>query len=310
MKSIISLLFIFLCSYPILTYGQQQPNFTQFRNQFAVINPAGLSIDYIREDLNVTFSASHRQQWIGVDNNPHTSFISAKWLPYTKNISLGFYALNDEIGAISNLRASFSFAYLARFKSNKILSLGVSGNLGGYRVNVSEILSHTQINANNISKDNFQDVGVGLFFTNRKYYVGLAIPQLCVKEMCNRNFETGDGGIQIRGKTHFYLRGGWYIRINRGNATFIEPSLLLRYIPGSDFEHRVINLDVNVRIKFHDNIWFGVGGGNSINAEIGFILGQDSRTKIGLSYNTRPLRDNNKVLGNTFECNFTYSLEW
>lgn len=310
MKIIIQLFFILLVSYPNLLIGQQIPIFSQYRNQLASLNPAGIPVDYIRENFNTSIRLSHRNQWLGVEGQPITYLLSAKKIFSKQRLIMGGYILTDKAGAISHTIENFNLGYLIINQRRHKLSGGIS--VGGiqYKIDLNKIKSRNNIdetrNSSNIN------AGAGIFYVYRnKIYASLAVPHL---------WPTKEEIGKIDARTHSFFSIGGYFPL-RGETTFWEPSLLIRKIEGIPF-----NVDANVRLKFIDACWIGGGFGISMeklfqegllkpfktrnfHLETGFILGRSNLMKIGFSYDGI-LGDNLNNVGSTFEVNLSYSFDW
>jgi len=313
MKLIIQLLFIFLFSYPSLLIGQQLSLFTQYRNQLSILNPAGISVDYILENFNTSVVATQRNQWIGIEAHPVTSLISIKSILLNEKILVGAYFMNDKAGAIGNTKVNGNFAYFLINNRRHKLSVGFNVGWMQYRVNLNEIKSYK--GGSMAEKRNSLDFGAGLFYVHnmdkKKFYVGFAIPQL-KEELISNNIASS-----VNAQAHLLVTLGGYFPI-RGETTFFEPSLLISKVAGVP-----LHVNANARFKFLDNFWLGGGAGTSLNTdfqtlnyhlETGVIIrgnSLDRLIKIGISYygtTGNNLKDN--ILGPTYEVNMSIALDW
>ncbi|MBP7462789.1 MAG: type IX secretion system membrane protein PorP/SprF [Bacteroidales bacterium] len=97
-----------------------------------LLNPAFCGLG---EGTNIKLT--HRQQWVGFENSPKTSFLSLTSRPAGQPMGLGAYVYNDMNGPNQRIGAQFTFAYHLLLRSRRydqtILSMALSFN-GQYHI--------------------------------------------------------------------------------------------------------------------------------------------------------------------------------
>ena len=98
MKTIFIFLVICFCGSSYIS-AQQLPLFSQYRESQSILNPAAVSIDFIRNRNNLSLGASYRNQWdqtkLQLDNGetqafgPMTTTIRAEWVIPEKRFFVG-----------------------------------------------------------------------------------------------------------------------------------------------------------------------------------------------------------------------------
>jgi len=260
--------------------AQQLPLFTQYRQNIGVINPAGLSSDFMVFDQHTTFVASIRRQWVGFDNPPTTQLIQGSYLYDGDGISLlsGGYLINDQTGP-----TGFTGLYgrVATIFSDDIydhgISVGFNIGLVQYRVNITDIefLEADDILITEDQTRLFPDVGFGAFAYKRfsggflddtQLYGGVSVPQLIGLDL---EFKDNNGEFFTRRVQHFYGIVGLIKYLD--DDKFIEPSVWAKYT----FDAK-INIDFNLRYKMAQNFWLGAGGSTAgaAHVEAGILVGE------------------------------------
>lgn len=312
----IRLLPIFLLT-SLFLQAQQLSLFTQYRENATIINPAAVETDFLAYGQNLTFGASHRSQWVGLDNAPTTqtirgSFINKDWSGAT--LMAGGHLINDRTGptGFTGLYGRIA-AVISGDPEYSGLSVGLTAGAVQYRVDASKInlrdpgdvvgtQNQTQI---------FPDVGVGIYFYNMIsgggldgdfFYAGVSIPQVVGLDL---TFQSEDGEFFTKRVQHFYGTLGLIKFFD--NDGFIEPSLWVKYAPNVP-----VNVDLNLRYQLPGSFWIGTGVSTAANVhlETGFALGNgfDNTIKIGYGFDYS-FSSFGPSAGSTHELNLTFSFD-
>jgi len=272
MKYILALFFV-VFNMPVLLVGQQITLYSQYRNQLSILNPAGLSIDYLKEKSNISYGISHRQQWENlIEDAPVNSLAYLKWISTEKSISVSGHIMNDKAGAISNTGIYGSFAYRIEINRLHTINLGISAGAVQYRIKLHKIFSHNQSNNGNANSMR-PDFVAGIFYTyNDKIYAGLVVPQLF--PFSPKGAKKATETTRVR---HYFLTIGAY-RGGGIDGAFFEPSILLRTaeVPDND-GIGIIGVDFNFRYKIIDAFWLGGGWSTTsiLHLEAGVVIGNN-----------------------------------
>ncbi len=280
-----------------MALSQQIPLFTQYSEYQGLLNPSAVLNDYFLYEYNLTMGASVRNQWIGIDGSPKTQALRGEYMydtGNTFNFLFGGYALNHQTGPISftglygrvaGLMTDYDPLYGG-------LSVGLSGGLVQYRVDVSELRQLypddilTSVNQTKF----FPDVGVGItyyrqmkesIFRGDNVYIGLSIPQVLGLDL---QFKDDTGEFDIRRVPHYFAFLSYYKIISEDS--FLEFSNWTKFVANAP-----INYDFNVRYQLNRNIWIGAGASTAGigHFEFGLLLDNtlgiwDNRLKIAYGY--------------------------
>ena len=313
-----SLLFAILLFVLTDAFSQQLPLFTQYRENAGIINPGAVNHDYLVYEHPLSFGASYRAQWVGLENAPTTQTLRGEYL-FADNNSIGIlaggYMINDQTGP-----TGFTGIYgriagvLSEDPTYGGLSIGLTAGLVQYRVRTSEIRLReiNDVLSGNDQSQLFPDVGFGIYayqyldggmFEDIQVYGGISVPQVFG---LNLEFEDENGLFSTQRVQHLYVMAGFYKYFK--DDSFLEPSIWFRYVKDTP-----VSVDFNLRYQMASNFWLGTGGGTNgnVHIEAGFIIGEnmglDNTVKIGYGFDYSFTTFGPKV-GGTHELNVSYSL--
>lgn len=300
-------------------FGQQLPLYALYRDNWPLINPAGVSSQYILYEKSNTMGASYRKQWLGIDGAPRTATISFQRIADGGKLVFGGSLISDRTGDIGVNGGMGNFAYRIRLQKDHVLSFGLSAGLRQYGIAVKEInfRDKTDVAIGTSQNQLFPDFSLGVFYNyGEKFYAGLSVPQVFELQT---NFRNTTGDLNIGQVRHIYAVLGAYLNVFSNPSAFLEPSIWIRSVPllpdpamNNEKKKILLSADINVRAQLNEAFWVGAGGGFSgiVHLETGFIPGDLLNTgdlfKIGLGYDysTNPYGG---TLGHTFEINLSYS---
>lgn len=304
-------------------FSQQLPMFTQYREFHGFINPATINSDFYVYEYDLSFGASFRNQWSGVDNftTPQTAFIRGEYIiggsGYKFGLVTGGYLIHDDTDPISNTGL---YGRLGVMYSDDpywgLFSVGLTVGAVQYRIKTSnirlqdytdEVVFQAQLN------QIYPDVGFGMFFHKRfesgffkydSFYAGLSVPQVFG---LNLDYRESDDNLSLKRNQHFFGLIGFYKYLNEDS--FLEPSIWVKYVSNVP-----VHIDFSLRYQLSNYFWFGAGmamNGN-MHYEIGFLLGDNigwynTNIKVGYGYGT--FYKNVQIFGPSHEINFTYTFD-
>lgn len=300
--------------------SQQLPLFTQYRENDAIINPGGVSPNFLNFERPWSVAMSARTQWVGVEGGPKTQNVQAEHVFARSGVSLvtGGHIINDQAG-----RVGFTGVYgrLGGILSADPLDYGIAFGMtiGIVQYGVRAIGVHAvnpddpflQENRNKI----FPDVGLGGLYYKKMsrgrgsfdmIYAGLSMPQALGLDT---RFKADNGAFKtygIKRVQHFYAELG-YNRALGDDYSYVEPSIWIKYAPNGS-----VHLDGMFRYQFSNFVWLGLGASTSrfFNAEFGFYLGQNldfnNDLKIGFGFDV-PLQKYGGIYSKAYEVNVSYA---
>ncbi len=238
---------------PSIAIGQNHAQKSLYMVDQASVNPALAGVD---EAINLSFI--HRSQWVGIDGNPKSQFLSAS-LPLS-NLSggAGISIINDLAGAERNTFISLSYAYRLEMKKSRL-----TGGIGvGF---VQKALDGTKLIApqgdysgdNGFThNDNFipetktsgiaPDISLGVFYKHRNLYAGISATHLTGSSV-KLNTTGASSKIKIYRTMHATIGYEWQVSKKVG----IAPSVYVK----SDFVKTQI--DFSGIFSYKGNIWLG-----------------------------------------------------
>jgi len=296
MKKYLYLLYLLL--FTLAGYSQQSPQFTFYKENRFIINPAATGIS---EDVNL--NTGYRKQWAGLGNEPTTFYLGAhkgflKTTPpavqplalrtvnpeeykFTQKEEikgkvkhgLGGYIMNDSYGKFKTI--GFNLSYAAHVELTDNLNLGVGSKLGfnNFQFEGGDLLidkndpSYSRFATENNSKS-MLDMNFGAYLYNENFYVGYSTNQLVGDKL---SFGTSTVNALA---LHHYLITGYTYEIN--DELSFSPNIYLKAVGGAPLSY-----DINAIINY-DNFF----GGVTYRAEdaIAIMVGAKFNDMISISY--------------------------
>lgn len=230
------------------SYGQQDPQYTQYMYNPLVINPA-----YAGNRGVTSIVMLHRSQWVGLDGAPRTQNLSVHSPIGLGKVGLGFSLVNDVLGPARETNFSGDFSYTIETGMEGKLSFGLKGTLNLLdvdfsRTNPFNIGDPYLINIDNKISPN---VGVGIFYHGSKFYGGLSAPYLLQTDHFDRSGTTGGAETFVaEERIHYYGLAGYVFDLSR-DVKF-KPSTLVKMVAGAP-----LAVDVNANFLFYDKLTLG-----------------------------------------------------
>lgn len=302
------------------TFSQQLSLFSQYRENQTIINPAAVGNNYLAYGQALSFGATYRSQWQGIEGAPTTAVLRGEYLwDNGSGVSLisGGYLVNDQTGPTGYTGL---YGRIGGLLSDDPyfggIAIGLSFGAVQYRVDVNEIRLRQSNDVLGMDDQNqvYPDVGVGVFaykmldgggFLDGDYlYGGISIPQTLGLDL---TFENEDGEFLTQRVQHYYAQLGLY-KFFRDEG-FIEPSVWVKYAPNTP-----VNVDINLRYQMAQNFFVGIGGSTSqsMSIELGTMVGEnlgfDNTLKIGYAYDYS-FTSFGPYTGGAHEINVAFSLD-
>ncbi|MBN4083043.1 type IX secretion system membrane protein PorP/SprF, partial [bacterium AH-315-A23] len=263
-KSIATLLFALI---GLESYSQQEPLFTQYYNNFSLINPA-----YSGSHGHFTATANIRTQWAGQAGSPETQTFSVHGA-MGKNVGLGLSLVHDKVFIWNNTDIYADFSYAFAVLATSTLSFGLKAGGSFLDVNLQELgISDDPLLNENINKFN-PNLGVGVFYYTDKLYASVSTVNLLETTHYDENSSTS----KASDKMVFYLSAGTVFEM--GETLKFRPSFLTRMVAGSP-----LSTDVSASFLWNDRLEFALS--HRFNASISglFQVRINNHVKVGYSY--------------------------
>jgi len=268
MKKIIIALVVLL-GYSSTTVAQQDPQYTQYMYNQAIINPA-----YAGSKDALSIVGLYRNQWVGFDGAPETKTLSGH-SPIGEKIGLGLSFISDSHGPVkeNNIYADFSYTINIGEESKLALGLKAGVTLHDIALNsgVTTAVTGDPLFSSDASKTN-PNAGIGAFYYTDKYFVGLSMPNILNSTHLDANGREYGSEVQ-----HYFLSAGYVFQLTEN--TKLKPSFLVK----SSFDAPV-SFDVNANFLFYDKFEVGASYRNtdSFSGLVGFAFTKSIR--MGFAY--------------------------
>lgn len=288
-------------------YSQQPAQYSLNMMNQLNWNPAYAGLEH---SLSVT--GGIREQWLGIEGQPSSQFVSAHMPIYIASGGIGIHLENDELGARGITTGMLSYNYQI-FSDAGILSFGVSGGIVQYALdgtvlrtpdgNYQEGVGGPLINHEDdvlplgMVNNSTTTFGAGVYFQSEKLELGLGVRHLTEPSL---DLES----IPVQLKRALFLNAGYTMEVS--SALQLQPSLFVQ----SDLVETQVN--ISLLAQYNDNI---IAGGafrgynqNTIDAAIaiiGFKLSENMR--LVYAYDI-PLSDIGTISSGSHEIMINYNL--
>lgn len=236
-----SVLGLFLMMTAYVSYGQQDPQFTNY-----MFNPISVNSAYTGSRGHLTVFALHRTQWVGLDGAPTTQSFNID-SPIGKNVGLGFSVINDKLGPSDEFYLDANFSYTLNLSDEKKLSFGIKA--GGRMFNVDwskgQFQNPEAIFQENINSEFLPTIGAGVYYHSEKSYLGLSVPNF----LTDLHYDDIKESLAAE-RLHFFLIGGTVFNLNK--STKFKPAFLVKHVTGAP-----LIFDLSANFMFNDNLRLG-----------------------------------------------------
>ncbi len=226
---------------------QAQAQFdTQLSHYWATpnyFNPA-----YAGQTNNLNVSALYRMQWIGIDGAPKNTLVLAE-MPLNfldRRWGVGITMNNESIGLFSNNVISAQLAW-KKTLGKGTLGIGLQAGLLSSSFDGSKIYIPNDNDYHNPQdeaapgskvSDNTVDMGLGIFFSTKKLYLGLSATHLVTPDI------TFNDKYSYEIPRSYYFLAGYNIKL-KNSLIELHPSILIKAVEPSSFEVKNDTLQIN-----------------------------------------------------------------
>ena len=243
--------------------SQQLSVFSQYTFNTFLLNPAAAG-----SEGYTTLNLISRRQWLGISGAPETDAITVQTRLYKRSfiehnksvkkryvkpknsgkVGLGFYMFCDRADILLNTGFKFTYAYHI-LTSKSQLSLGLSTGIYQLKIDQQKIRLGNDDDdlVNGLSKGTYYpDIDVGIYFTNRSIFCGVAANHLSAA-----HFQTGNSGFKYSQNRLISVMAGFQTKIKEN--TVMEPSLYLKSTITEGMQ-----LDASLKFIFKGQYWIGL----------------------------------------------------
>ena len=273
---------IFLMFTTVVSFAQQDAQYTQYMYNTININPA-----YAGSRGAMSIFAMHRTQWVGLDGAPVTNVASINTPLNGTNLGLGVSLINDKIGPTNENTISADLSYTIPTSENYKLSFGIKGTANLFNLDITKLnpvdafpLDPSMQNIDNKFSPN---IGAGLYLHSDKGYVGFSIPNFIE----SKRYDDNEIAI-FKEKINYYLMAGYVFDLSP-DVKF-KPALLTKVVEGAPLQ-----LDVSTNFMFIDKFTVGLAyrWSAALSAMVGFQVSDGMYIGYGYDHETTRLNNYN-----------------
>ena len=263
----------------VISYAQQDAQFTQYMYNTINVNPA-----YAGSRGALSIFALHRTQWVGLDGAPVTNAVSINTPINGSNLGLGVSLINDKIGPANENTISADLSYTIPTSETFKLSLGIKGTANLFNLDV------TKLDPKDAGDESFQNynkftpnIGAGVYLHSDKAYLGLSIPNFI---QTNR-YDDNEVAI-FKEKINYYLIGGYVFDLNQDIK--FKPALITKMVEGAPLQ-----IDVSGNFMFSEKFVVGVAyrWSAALSGMVGFQVSDGLYIGYGYDRETTNLKNYN-----------------
>lgn len=267
MKSIRYIVSFTLLLSTFYTFGQQDPQYSQYNYNMNVINPA-----YAGSKGVLSLGVLGRSQWVGIDGAPRTLTLSIH-SPVGKSVGLGMSLVADRIGPVRETNFYGDFSYTIVTSENSRLAFGIKAGFTSLQVNL--LAANSPNDPLNVPIDRIEpNFGSGVYYYQDKFYAGFSIPNV----LKTRYLEKSGGIVSTASEQmHYFFTSGYVFDIY--DNLKLKPSTMIRGVKGAP-----LSVDISANLLWEEKFEFGISYrlDESFSGVVGFLLNENMR--IGYSY--------------------------
>ncbi|MEI8193554.1 MAG: type IX secretion system membrane protein PorP/SprF [Flavobacteriia bacterium] len=286
MKKILFISTLFICG---LSFGQQDPHFTQYFDNTLHVNPA-----YAGSSGMLSATAIHREQWVGFTGAPRSTTFSLHTPLNYRSVGLGLTAVNDMIGPIRQNMVYVDFSYSLKLGDKSKLAFGLKGGVNLLSVSTLQNIQAGDDVLNPLQNQVNPNFGFGVYYHNPHFFAGISSPRILENSPSATNSYTE--------QRHLFAIVGGVFPIT--NTWKLRPSLQAKGTTGAP-----LSLDLSVAGIYSDKLWLGAM--YRMNAAMGvfvqYQISQQFRLGLASEFGTTALRNYNN---GTFEVMMSYDFNF
>jgi type IX secretion system PorP/SprF family membrane protein len=269
MKKILAIAFVLFSALQLA--AQQDAMYTHYAFNTLTINPA-----YAGNRGMLSATAIHRSQWVGFDGAPMSqSFVLSTPLLNDK-LGLGMSLQNDRLGPTSTFNGTIDLAYKLKINSKSKLSFGMSAGINNIYRNLGDLAIHEQGDYavdNDTRSQNIFDMGIGLLYTNKRFYAGISSPRILNTHVDDKNPNTNT--LASKEKQHYYFTAG--TAFDLGKKVECKPSTFVKMTEG-------VHPQFDLTAMFVFNKKFEIGAMWRTSDAAGVLLGYTINKSLRIGY--------------------------
>jgi type IX secretion system PorP/SprF family membrane protein len=242
----------------VLSYAQQDAQFTQYMYNTINVNPA-----YAGSRGALSIFALYRTQWVGLDGAPVTSTVSMNTPLSESNLGLGVSLINDKIGPTTENAISADLSYTIKTSETWKLSFGIKATANLFDLDATKL---NPVDATDPSLQNYSkfspNIGAGIYWHSDNAYIGFSVPNFIE----TNRYDDNEVAI-FKEKISYYLISGLVFDLS--DSVKFKPAFITKMVEGAPLQ-----VDVAGNFMFYDKFMLGVSyrWSAALSAMVGFQL--------------------------------------
>jgi type IX secretion system PorP/SprF family membrane protein len=261
----------------VVSYGQQDAQFTQYMYNTINVNPA-----YAGSRDAISIFALHRTQWVGLEGAPVTKVISLNAPLNRNNLGLGVSIINDKIGPTDENSISADLSYSIPTSETFTLSFGIKATANLFNLDASRLAPKDADDASLQNYNKFTpNIGAGMYWYSEKVYIGLSIPNFIESD-----YYRDDDVAIYKEKINYYLIAGYVFDFNE--SVKFKPAMLTKVVQGAPLQ-----LDISGNFMLMDKFIVGLAyrWSAALSATVGFQVTDGMYIGYGYDQETTNLKN-------------------
>lgn len=251
--------------------AQQDPNYTFYRYNMNLINPA-----YAGAGEHTEIGLDMRSQWANVQGAPETQSLFFG-TPMGKNVGLGVSIINGKTFIESQVWLALDFSYRLKISDGTDLFFGIKAGVNSYKANTDGLITYgiqSDPSLMDIKGSFNPNIGTGIYLKSNAFFASLSAPKIL---SINRLGDDNGLAKLRKDRVHLYAASGYDFILSGGMT--LKPSAIVRYVDSAP-------ISVNLTTALTLGERFEVGGAYLLNEGIGgfFIFKVSEWFNLGYAY--------------------------
>ncbi len=269
--------------------AQQELLSTQFMFNKMAINPA-----LAGQEKYTGITAMVRDQWNGLPGAPKSQMLTVNLPRIQDKIGLGFTLKNQQVGIFRHTTIGGIYSYKFLLGDGALLSMGVEFNARSF---IADFSDPALVATQGLTTDpsipqgkqsiNIFNVGYGVYFSAKKFFMGASIPRLIKTDL-----DFDNNNVVTEEVRHLFLMAGTAFAVNR--ELDLHTQTLFKFSENAPFDFD-LNVSVTLDKKYTGGLTYRAGGargdiGESLDLIFGFKLNDKLMVGFSNDFTTSKLR--------------------
>jgi type IX secretion system PorP/SprF family membrane protein len=233
MKKTIYIVFVFC--FTQVSFAQQDANFTLYKYNMNIINPAYAGSSSLKE-----VSIGYRSQWVGISDAPNTQLISHT-SPLNNNLGIGISIVRDQVFVLQETDIALDISYKIKMSEKHDVYFGIKAGGSSINIDLNKVgaKGNDPLFSENQSFFNAQ-FGAGVYLRHDDFYLSVSTPNFLNGK---RYVKQGNAPKAAVDNLHMYYGFGYHFKVSENLK--ITPGVMYRNTNGAPS-----SFDLNTTLQF------------------------------------------------------------